>query len=510
MTQRSLPHLLGRAGAVTTEKRIASRPTAGSGDDGERHRLAAVATPALVALVASLAWSWRPSLWRDETASVSAATRPLADLPRLLSNVDAVHGLYYLLLHPFAAVSVDAWWLRLPSALAAGVAAALLAVLGHQLADARTGTVAGLLWALLPISSRYGMEARSVSISVALGLGATVVLVQALRRGRRWWAAYCLLVGFGAWFFLFSLLAVTGHAAMVLVARREGRRATGPFAVSVLIAGLLATPIALIAGSESRQLSWMTRPTLSGSVQLIGKLWFSGAKPLAAFMWVFVALGVAAGLLAWRRGGALLVSGCLALAGLPPVLLLSASQIRPLFEDRYVAVGAAYLALLAAFGLTRLRAGPVPVAAVVGAVVVAVASLPTWVADRRPDAWGDDFTSMAAVVAAHRQPGDEVFYSPRFISTVQFGYPEALGGLPDLGMAQSPPESGTIGGTLASAEVVTDRLADAKRVWVWQGRSVADGDSVEQQQRSVVAGAGWRVAGTWQSGWSHLELLVRP
>ena len=45
------------------------------------------------------AGSARPSLWFDEAATISAGTRSIPDLWRMVHNIDAVHGLYYLLMH---------------------------------------------------------------------------------------------------------------------------------------------------------------------------------------------------------------------------------------------------------------------------------------------------------------------------------------------------------------------------------------------------------------------------
>lgn len=59
--------------------------------------------PLIVAVLAttiSLTGAARPSFWYDEAATISAAySRSLGQLWQMLGNVDAVHGLYYLLMH---------------------------------------------------------------------------------------------------------------------------------------------------------------------------------------------------------------------------------------------------------------------------------------------------------------------------------------------------------------------------------------------------------------------------
>ena len=54
----------------------------------------------------------------------------------MLGNIDAVHGLYYLLMHGwFAVFPATEFWSRLSSSLAVGIAAAGVVVLGKQLVD---------------------------------------------------------------------------------------------------------------------------------------------------------------------------------------------------------------------------------------------------------------------------------------------------------------------------------------------------------------------------------------
>src|ERR1700709_768814 len=70
-------------------------------------------------LVLSAAGSWIPSLWGDEAASVLSAERPLPSLFRMLGNVDAVHGTFYLFLHFWVSVfGASPFAVRFPSAIA--------------------------------------------------------------------------------------------------------------------------------------------------------------------------------------------------------------------------------------------------------------------------------------------------------------------------------------------------------------------------------------------------------
>jgi mannosyltransferase len=75
----------------------------------------------LFGVLAAFVGSWVPSFWGDEAASVMSAQRSLPSQFAMLQNVDAVHGVYYLLLHfwieAFGASEIS---VRFPSAIAVG------------------------------------------------------------------------------------------------------------------------------------------------------------------------------------------------------------------------------------------------------------------------------------------------------------------------------------------------------------------------------------------------------
>jgi hypothetical protein len=92
-------------------------------------------------------------MWRDEAATM----RPLPALLGMLTNVDAVHGAYHLLVWPLVhTIGGSELTLRVPAALAMAGAALGVAALGRRLHSPGTGLLAGLLFAVLPQVSRYG------------------------------------------------------------------------------------------------------------------------------------------------------------------------------------------------------------------------------------------------------------------------------------------------------------------------------------------------------------------
>ncbi|MCU1513328.1 MAG: hypothetical protein JWO10_418, partial [Microbacteriaceae bacterium] len=170
------------------ERQAAGHTPAAAGGSGASPRSRATA-PAIVGLfgfLISAAGSWIPSVWYDEAATITSASRSWTELWREIQHVDAVHAAYYSLMHVvFWVFGYSPLTLRLPSAVAVGVTAALIVVLVRRLADARTAVIAGILFCMLPRTTWMGGEGRSYAISALLAVVLTLAFVAALRTGGR-------------------------------------------------------------------------------------------------------------------------------------------------------------------------------------------------------------------------------------------------------------------------------------------------------------------------------------
>ena len=120
----------------------------------------------VLAAAVSLVGAGRPSFWYDEAATISASySRSLGQLWQMLSNVDAVHGLYYLLMHGwFTVFPPTEFWSRVPSGLAVGGAAAGVVVLGKQFSSRTVALSSGVICAILPRATWAGIEARPYAL----------------------------------------------------------------------------------------------------------------------------------------------------------------------------------------------------------------------------------------------------------------------------------------------------------------------------------------------------------
>ena len=211
---------------------------------------------AVLAFVVVLWGIGTPSFWRDESVSVMAATMSFDELWKLLGEIDAVHALYYLLLRPFAAFGGELA-ARLPSALAVAGATFGIVAIGRRVATPQVGLFAGLIYAVLPMVSRYGQEARSYALVSAVAVAATWVLLGE-RRSR--YLGYGLLVALLGWFHLYALLLLPAHAVTVVLRRRTE---IIPWLAAVAGAGLLLVPSrssrpgsAMSSSSGSRSPIW--------------------------------------------------------------------------------------------------------------------------------------------------------------------------------------------------------------------------------------------------------------
>jgi mannosyltransferase len=416
--------------------------------------------PALVTLVVG-AWELgAPSYWRDEAATLDAEARSVPALLRMLTNVDAVHGAYYLLMwpivHTFGTTEIV---LRLPSALAMTAAAAGVGALGRRLHSPRAGLLAGLVFAVLPQVSRYGQEGRPYAFVLACAVLASYLLVRAVDEpGRRWLPGYgCAVAALGL-LNLFGLLLLVAHAVFLLAGYRTLLRRW--FTVAAL-ACLPALPVVVLAWQQRDQLGWLTAPDTTAPGDLT--VWLAGSTGSVVLVSVLIGFGLRS-----RTGAA---TAWLALPWLvaPPVLLLSAAEVAmPVYMQRYVAYCLPALALPVGVGLAGIALAP----RVIALLLIAGLGLPTQLAQRQVGGHGDDIRVAADIVAARERPGDGVLYDcptchyPDMPREFAFGYPAAFGPLDDLALAQSPSASGTLRGTETDQATLDQRLDSVSRVWL--------------------------------------------
>ncbi|MFJ4952141.1 hypothetical protein [Streptomyces sp. NPDC088760] len=447
------------------------------------HRAAVVGLPALVMLALGLWGLDRGGMWRDEAVSYQVGRRTVPQIWRLLHDVDAVHGLYYLLLHAVLAVHPGEVVLRLPSLCAAAGTAGLVAALGMRLVRPRVGLWAGLLYAVTPMAGHFAQEGRSYAIVAAGATSATLLFVRAVQGGS-WWP-YGAVLGLTCWLHEFAVLLLLAHAVSLALARAGGRvwRGWGCTAAAVVLALL---PMVAVSQAQAAQLAWLRAPAADTAERLLRE--FLG--PTDEVFWVCLGLGVA-GLAGWagRRGEVTCAGVALPVVVVPPVVLMLASQWSPLYVDRYVLYALSGAPLLVACGAERvagavgrvcaagrLKGDPLSQPSYVtltGVLAVALSllhQLPLLQKDRAPGHRPDDLGAISRAAGRNVPPGESVLFLPGAMRNVALTYPGAFRGTRDVALVAGAAASGTLYGREAGPEEVRRRLARLDRVWV-----VADG-----------------------------------
>ncbi|WP_405442462.1 hypothetical protein OG373_34420 [Streptomyces avidinii] len=424
--------------------------------------------------------SRQDSVWRDEAATWQVAGRSAGEIWAMLANVDAVHGLYYLLMHGlFEVFGASTTTLRLPSVLAVSAAAACVALIGRRLAGFWAGLGGGLALGLLPAVQFYLQEGRPYAL-VAAGAGISTLLLVSLlesRPGRRtWprWAAYGITVLVCALLNWLSLLALPAHAATLGWVRAE-RAVWLRWAASGSAAVAGALPLILFSRGQSDQVSWI--PPLTWHM-LIGP---------------GILLGIG-GLGAWadrpdRRALSVAAVG-LPLLAVPQLGLIGLSLVQPLFQDRYVLFSMVGLALLIGAALAAAvrscaprypRAAGLVVPGVVGVSVLAL--LPVELGKRAPASRVDDVLAVAGEVAGLKRDGDAVLFVPAARRDTALVSPSAFGGLADVALAASPVASATLKGEEAEPARIREALLGQRRVLlVTDAAKVARAPSAERDK----------------------------
>jgi mannosyltransferase len=473
--------------------------------------------PALVTLLVGLYKITGPSFTRDESATLAAVHRSFPQLVSMLGHVDVVHGAYYALIWVVVRVGGSGELaLRLPSAIAMALAAAMVTLLGRRLVSSWAGLAAGLTFAFLPQVSWFAENAREGAVLTALACVASYCLLRALQTGAlqqdaargRWLAGYGVtLVALGLTN-LFGLLLVVAHAVTLAWSRREYRVDRGfvlRWAAAVVGTVILVSPVAVVGYGQLHQIHWIKPPSLYALLS-VERLIGDTIPSLIVLAIVACAVAVSTGLVSTRLAGtgadgpgrpahwpAGLLSMALPWLLLPPAILLTASVIHPVYIFRYIVycIPAAALLIGAALAALGRYAGPVAL------VVIVLAGLHSQLDERRVDGHDVNIRRADHLVARHERPGDALLNisaqaGPRKGSgerTLEGAYPYGLARLRDISAGASPEQSATLGGTYASAAVIRQRLSHVTRLWVVEWTT--------PKPVPILDGLGFRLIHTW-------------
>jgi mannosyltransferase len=417
-----------------------------------------VGIPAVTAFLVGLWQISARSFTEDEAATMTAARMPIGDLLIMLRHVDAVHGLYYVLIHYMLHLGSSERVARLPSDLACALAAGSLAALGARVAGPRAGLMAGLLYAVSPAAVAGAQTARPFESATALAVVTCYrFVIFAERGGRKNGAAYTVALSLTGWVDFVAMLVVVTNAVSLFWVPQWRQRRRG-FGIAAAAALLSVTPLAAVVPVQAPQVN-EAQPSAS---QLFGLAGLLGAGGLVTFATVR----------AGRSGTAPVGARVLAIVAvpwllLPPVILALVSQFSPIWAARYLWFCVPALALLLVAALSRLPAS-LRAPAMALALVAVLAAQPV----ARPVRSSDDLRGVSEFLARNARPGDAVVFQDPGRRLMKAAYPTGFAKLRDIALDASPQRTGLfqrdasyLHGRAVSQAVLARRLVGVQRIW---------------------------------------------
>jgi mannosyltransferase len=432
---------------------------------------------AVLAAVVGCAVASRPSLWFDESATISAsAGRSLPELWQMLGHIDSVHGLFYLFMHGwFTLFPATEFWSRVPSCLAVGIAAAGVVVFAKRFSPRTTAVCAGIVFAILPRVTWAGVEARSYAFTAAAAVWLTVLLVTAIRRNRWWlWLLYAVALMLSMLLNIYLVLLVPAYAVVTPVLERRKSVVLRWAMTSAVAVGAL-TPLMLFAHGQSFQVAWINPLNWHNVLDVVQHQYFDNSVPFAVLVGIiFVAALVIRLKGRWKSVGDTrrLLIICTAWMVVPTAISLIYSAITdPFYYPRYLFFTTPAMAILLAVCIVAVVRQPRWIALVL--TVLSVAAFPNYLLSQRQryakEGW--DYSDVADVISAHATPGDcllvdnTVSWLPGPIRALLAARPAAFRPLVDVGRGVPAPKRGTLWDGHLAVWLVTGRLYQCTTLW---------------------------------------------
>ena len=432
---------------------------------------------AVLAAIIGAAGVGRPSLWFDESATISAsAGRSLPDLWRMLGHIDAVHGLFYLLMHGWLSiVPPTEFWLRVPSCLAVGIAAAGVVVFAKQFLPRTTAVCAGVVFAILPRVTWAAVEGRSYALTAAAAVWLTILLVTAVRRQRpRLWVFYTLALMLSILLNIYLVLLVPVYAVVTPVLRRDKSVLRWWAITSVLAVGAL-TPLMLFAHGQSFQVAWIYPLNWHNVLDVVLHQYFDNSVPFAILVaLIFVASLAIRKTARWHSLGdtrrALII--CAAWMVVPTAISLIYSAISdPFYYPRYLFFTTPAMAVVLAICIVASASRPRWIVAML--IALTVAAFPNYLLSQRQryakEGW--DYSDVADLISAQAAPGDcllvdnTVGWLPGPVRALLAARPAAFRPLVDVGRGVPAPKRETLWDGHVGVWLVVGHLYKCTTLW---------------------------------------------
>ncbi len=502
------------------------------GPQAQSHRSLDPVLVALVTVGISLAGAARPSLWFDEAATISASTRSITELWQMLGRIDAVHGLYYLLMHGwFMVFPATEFWCRVPSGLAVGGAAAGVVVLTKQFSSRSTAVCAGLVFAILPRTTWAGIEARSYALSALAAVWMTVLLIAAVRRRRaNLWLLYAAALLLSILLNLNLVLLVPVYAAVMALLKPPKPVVIWWAASSAAVIGALV-PFLLFAHGQVYQVAWIFRLGSRTFGDVLVQQYFDDSLLFALAAGAVLALAI----VFWWRGSRrpdpntlqLILIAVVWITIPTAVLLVYSAAIEPMYYPRYLFFTAPAAAIVLASCITTIAVKPLGIAGVL--IALGAAAAPNYVlVQRGPYAKeGMDYSQVADVISSRAAADDclvldnEITWKPGAIRPLTAARPAVYQRLNDPGRGISAVQAHWLWDGHLGITGIAKRLVGCRVIWTVSERDKTRpdherGNAVPPGPRLSRAPAyqvphqmGFRVVERWQFNFAQVTKSTR-
>ena len=305
--------------------------------------------------------SWRPAWSSDETATVMVARRSWSGVFHTFT-FDAALEPYYFFAKVWSVPSTSHLWMRLPSVFAMSFAVLAVARLATRWLGPSAGLLAACTALALPVTSRFGQEARPYGFSV-LCVVLCVMCWQDARFPTRWWrwSLLAALVVLAGAFHPYSLLIipVLTVASVLAPAGQRQRRLVVTVGCAFIAIALLSPFLLGVAQRASGQpnppsLSFANVVETGGRLPVV-LLSYPLSIPCSL---IAIALALCGFVLGWRGNGPrrrVVVFAAIWLVAPPAVLcVLQAVTGAPGLVTRYWLFSLPAIPLLAAIALVSV------------------------------------------------------------------------------------------------------------------------------------------------------------
>lgn len=361
------------------------------------------------------------SLWIDEAASAYFVKLPLGSFLKTLWGYQGNMTLYYFLLRAWVHLGYSEFTIRSLSVLFGVLAVPAIYVLGSRLFDRATGLTAAAFLAVHSFHIGWSKEARSYSLLILLLILTAYFLVRALESARQesFWFAFSVAAALSFYSHIYALLVLVAYG-LTLVRPRPFRVDIRALAMAALLFALLCEPLAAFVlksiVTRSDQINWIMPPTRAEFFGFLELLSGGGiVLILVYFSMSVVALATRVGHTpdeAERWALRLLVLWLV----FPPLLMLAATPVKPLFHPGFMLMCVPPLVILAARGIVKLYHAPTYARMVGAAAFVLVITFSLGSIARPPKypyTVHADWRSAINYILQHQQPGDgAVFFIP--------------------------------------------------------------------------------------------------